>query len=104
MFRTRNNNRTLPGKSGRPALNRLVGRIPLFLLAAGFCCLAETSCTSSKPVAARQSYRQVYSVKDSTLLEQRADSLFYSAVRSIILGDYRTAITQFSDYLRLKRN
>jgi tetratricopeptide (TPR) repeat protein len=102
MFKTRNNNRTLPGRNGLPALNRLVSR--LSLLVAGFCCVVGTACNSSRPVVSRTSSRQVYSVKDSTLLEQRADSLFYSAERSKMLGDYRTAITQFSDYLRLKRN
>jgi tetratricopeptide (TPR) repeat protein len=47
---------------------------------------------------------QTQVIKDPALLEQRADSLFFAAERSKILGDYRTAITQFSDYLRLKKN
>ncbi|MCF6402334.1 tetratricopeptide repeat protein [Chitinophaga filiformis] len=102
MFTIRNNDRTLPGKNGLPALNRLVGRLPL--LVAGLCCLVGTACNSSKSTASRSSSRQIYSIRDSTLLEQRADSLFYSAERSKMLGDYRTAITQFSDYLRLRRN
>lgn len=38
------------------------------------------------------------------VLEQRADSLFFAAQRSKMLGDYKTAITQYSDYIRLNRN
>jgi tetratricopeptide (TPR) repeat protein len=45
----------------------------------------------------------VYAIKDPTLLQQRSDSLFFAAQRSKMLGDYKTAITQFSDYLRLNR-
>jgi tetratricopeptide (TPR) repeat protein len=45
----------------------------------------------------------VYAIKDPTLLQQRTDSLFFAAQRSKMLGDYKTAITQFSDYLRLNR-
>lgn len=37
-------------------------------------------------------------------LNQRADSLFFAAQRSKMLGDYKTAITQYSDYLRLKKD
>ncbi|CAL1520652.1 tetratricopeptide repeat protein [Chitinophaga sp. MM2321] len=45
-----------------------------------------------------------YVIKDPAVLEQRADSLFFAAQRSKMLGDYRTAITQYSDYLRLNKN
>ncbi|MGE7773726.1 tetratricopeptide repeat protein [Chitinophaga sp. NPDC101104] len=38
------------------------------------------------------------------ILAQRADSLFFAAQRSKMLGDYKTAITQYSDYLRLNRD
>ena len=38
------------------------------------------------------------------VMSQRADSLFFAAQRSKILGDYKTAITQYSDYIRLNRN
>lgn len=102
MFRTHNNDRTSPEKNGLAAVNRLVSRLPL--LVAGFCCVLGSACKPSGQVASRPHPRQVYSLRDSSLLEQRADSLFYSAERSKILGDYRTAITQFSDYLRLKRD
>lgn len=37
-------------------------------------------------------------------VNQRADSLFFAAQRSKMLGDYKTAITQYSDYLRLKKD
>ncbi|MGX5820143.1 tetratricopeptide repeat protein [Chitinophaga lutea] len=37
------------------------------------------------------------------VMAQRADSLFFAAQRSKMLGDYKTAITQYSDYLRLNR-
>lgn len=40
-------------------------------------------------------------VKDPAVLQQRADSFFFAAQRSKMLGDYRTAITQYSDCLRL---
>ncbi|ATL46211.1 hypothetical protein COR50_02970 [Chitinophaga caeni] len=46
---------------------------------------------------------QPYQVKDPSVLTQRADSLFFAAQRSKMLGDYRTAITQYSDYLKLDR-
>jgi tetratricopeptide (TPR) repeat protein len=102
MLRTHKNDNTLPVTDSLPAFGRLVARWPLLL--AGFCCLLGAACRSSKQLASRPPARQVYTIKDSTLLEQRADSLFFSAERSKLLGDYRTAITQFSDYLRLKRN
>lgn len=38
------------------------------------------------------------------VMSQRADSLFFAAQRSKMLGDYKTAITQYSDYIRLNRN
>jgi tetratricopeptide (TPR) repeat protein len=102
MFRTHYNDKTLPVTNGLPALSRLVSRLSLLL--AGFCCIVGTSCRTGKKVASHSVPRQTYVIKDTTLLQQRADSLFFSAERSKILGDYRTAITQFSDYLRLKRN
>ncbi|UYQ92287.1 tetratricopeptide repeat protein [Chitinophaga horti] len=40
-------------------------------------------------------------IRDPGLLQQRADSFFYAAQRSKMLGDYRTAITHYSDCLRL---
>jgi tetratricopeptide (TPR) repeat protein len=70
--------------------------MPLLLFAVLFSCR-----TPKKTTAFTQP--RVY-IKDPALLEQRADSLFFAAQRSKILGDYRTAITQFSDYLRLKKN
>lgn len=60
-----------------------------------------TACRTQKSSTA---HTQQQVIKDPALLEQRADSLFFAAERSKILGDYRTAITQFSDYLRLKKN
>ena len=58
-----------------------------------------SACSSQKYPAARN----VYAIKDPTLIQQRSDSLFFAAQRSKMLGDYKTAITQFSDYLRLNR-
>ncbi|TWF44250.1 tetratricopeptide repeat protein [Chitinophaga polysaccharea] len=42
--------------------------------------------------------------KNAVVLAQRADSLFFAAQRSKMLGDYSTAITQYIDYLRLNKN
>lgn len=75
--------------------SRFAGALLYLLLAAGFL----SACKSSKSTTAKNS-GTVY-IKDPTILQQRADSLFFAAERSKILGDYRTAITQFSDYLRL---
>ncbi|MBP1650719.1 MAG: Tetratricopeptide 2 repeat protein [Bacteroidetes bacterium] len=75
--------------------SRFAGALLFLLLAAGFL----SACKSSKSTTAKSS-GTVY-IKDPTILQQRADSLFFAAERSKILGDYRTAITQFSDYLRL---
>lgn len=59
------------------------------------------ACNSAKKAVGPSSV----TIKDPGLLEQRADSLFFAAQRSKMLGDYKTAITQYSDYLRLnKRN
>lgn len=58
-----------------------------------------TSCSTTKQPA-----NKTYFIKDPAVLEQRADSLFFAAERSKMLGDYRTSITQFSDYLRLKKD
>ncbi|HEU4553972.1 MAG TPA: tetratricopeptide repeat protein [Chitinophaga sp.] len=63
------------------------------------CALTWGACSSTKNTAARH----VYAIKDPTILKQRSDSLFFAAQRSKMLGDYKTAITQFSDYLRLNR-
>ncbi|MBW8686534.1 tetratricopeptide repeat protein [Chitinophaga rhizophila] len=103
MFRTHNNDKTLPVINSLPAFSRRVSRLSLLL--AGFCCVLGMACRTGKAVTSRQpSSRNTHVVRDSSLLQQRADSLFFSAQRSKLLGDYRTAITQFSDYLRLKRN
>jgi tetratricopeptide (TPR) repeat protein len=103
MFTTRNNDKTLPVINSLPAYSRLASRLSLLL--AGFCCVLGVACRTGKSVATRQpSARNAYIVRDSSLLQQRADSLFFTAERSKLLGDYRTAITQFSDYLRLKRD
>lgn len=52
----------------------------------------------------KKALRHGAAIKDPAVLEQRADSLFFAAQRSKMLGDYRTAITQYSDYLRLNKN
>jgi tetratricopeptide (TPR) repeat protein len=70
--------------------------MPLLLFAVLFSCRTPKKTTAFTPP-------RIY-IKDPALLEQRADSIFFAAQRSKILGDYRTAITQFSDYLRLKKN
>jgi tetratricopeptide (TPR) repeat protein len=57
------------------------------------------ACNSAKKATARGSMP----IKDPGLLQQRSDSLFYAAQRSKMLGDYKTAITQYSDYLRLNK-
>jgi tetratricopeptide (TPR) repeat protein len=72
--------------------------MPLLL----FSVLFTTGCRTRKTT--KTAALPAYIIKNPALLEQRADSLFFSAERSKILGDYRTAITQFSDYLRLKKN
>ncbi|WP_343669777.1 tetratricopeptide repeat protein [Chitinophaga sp.] len=78
-----------------PDFSRFAGVLLFLLLAAGFL----SACKSSRPTTSGRS-TTIY-IKDPTILQQRADSLFFAAERSKILGDYRTAITQFSDYLRL---
>ncbi|QHS62084.1 tetratricopeptide repeat protein [Chitinophaga agri] len=103
MFRTHNNDKTLPVINSLPAYGKLTSH--LCLLLAGFCCVLGAACRTGKSTASRKpSSRNTYVIRDSALLQQRADSLFFSAERSKLLGDYRTAITEFSDYLRLKRN
>lgn len=77
-----------------PDLSRFGGALLLLLLGLGFL----SACKTGKPATTRNT--TIY-IKDPTILQQRADSLFFAAERSKILGDYRTAITQFSDYLRL---
>ncbi|MCW3461965.1 tetratricopeptide repeat protein [Chitinophaga nivalis] len=57
------------------------------------------ACSGAKQIASQKGT----TIKDPAVLEQRADSLFFAAQRSKMLGDYRTAITQYSDYLRLNR-
>ena len=42
--------------------------------------------------------------RNAAVVAQRADSLFFAAQRSKMVGDYRTAITQYMDYLRVNRN
>ncbi|NIG52008.1 tetratricopeptide repeat protein [Chitinophaga sp. Cy-1792] len=43
-------------------------------------------------------------IRNPELLKQRSDSLFFAAQRSKMKGDYRTALTQYSDYLRLDKS
>ncbi len=72
----------------------------LIVTAIGFgCAVLLSACSSSKSTTAQT----VPVIKDPTLLQQRTDSLFFAAQRSKMLGDFRTAITQYSDYLRLNR-
>lgn len=59
--------------------------------------LLAAACGSSKKVAS------VPGPLQQEILEQRADSLFFAAQRSKMLGDYKTAITQYSDYIRLNK-
>lgn len=63
------------------------------------CALTWGACSSTKHTATGN----VRAIKDPTIIQQRSDSLFFAAQRSKMLGDYKTAITQFSDYLRLNR-
>jgi tetratricopeptide (TPR) repeat protein len=63
------------------------------------CALTWGACSSTKHTATGN----VHAIKDPTIIQQRSDSLFFAAQRSKMLGDYKTAITQFSDYLRLNR-
>lgn len=58
------------------------------------------ACSGARQSASRSNT----SVKNAAVLSQRADSLFFAAQRSKMLGDYRTAITQYADYLRLNKN
>ncbi|MGF6844950.1 tetratricopeptide (TPR) repeat protein [Chitinophaga sp. W3I9] len=58
------------------------------------------ACGGAKSSASRKDT----SVNNAAVLSQRADSLFFAAQRSKMLGDYRTAITQYADYLRLNKN
>src|SRR5690606_13678242 len=74
-------------------------RVLLTVIGLG-CVLVWSACSGPKHTAAGK----VYAIKDPTLLQQRTDSLFFAAQRSKMLGDYKTAITQFSDYLRLNRH
>ncbi|WP_343700982.1 tetratricopeptide repeat protein [Chitinophaga sp.] len=60
--------------------------------------LTAAGCGSNRKVAS------VPAGVQQQVLEQRADSLFFAAQRSKMLGDYKTAITQYSDYIRLNRN
>lgn len=60
--------------------------------------ILSVACGSSKKIAS------VPDPVQQQVLEQRADSLFFAAQRSKMLGDYKTAITQYSDYIRLNRN
>ncbi|RFS23858.1 hypothetical protein DVR12_08185 [Chitinophaga silvatica] len=46
---------------------------------------------------------RITSARNAAVLSQRADSLFFAAQRSKMLGDYHTAVTQYSDYLRLNK-
>lgn len=73
----------------------------VFISVIGMAWLLLSACSSTRNSAVTTAVP----VKEPVpLLEQRADSLFFAAQRSKMLGDYRTAITQYSDYLRLKKN
>lgn len=100
MYRSQQNSNYPPVRDAFLPNFRSLARGVSFLLL-GCCLLLETACRPAKSVQQRP--RQTV-IKDPALLEQRADSLFFTAQRSKILGDYRTAITQFSDYLRLKKD
>ncbi|SEW00989.1 tetratricopeptide repeat protein [Chitinophaga arvensicola] len=58
------------------------------------------ACSGARSSASRKNA----TVYNAAVLSQRADSLFFAAQRSKMLGDYRTAITQYADYLRLNKN
>ncbi|RAJ10612.1 tetratricopeptide repeat protein [Chitinophaga skermanii] len=60
-------------------------------------------CKSNRSITHAPTQAPLQQVKDPEVLAQRADSLFFAAQRSKMLGDYKTAITQYSDYLRLNR-
>lgn len=67
--------------------------------------IAITACTAL--LAACGTTKKVVTVPTALqqdFVNQRADSLFFAAQRSKMLGDYKTAITQYSDYLRLKKD
>jgi Tfp pilus assembly protein PilF len=80
-------------------------RVLRTLIGLGCALVLWSACSSQKYPAARnaRATKNAYTIKDPTLLQQRSDSLFFAAQRSKMLGDYKTAITQFSDYLRLNR-
>lgn len=59
--------------------------------------LFAAACGSSRKVAS------VHDPLQQEILDQRTDSLFFAAQRSKMLGDYKTAITQYSDYIRLNK-
>ncbi|WP_109694761.1 tetratricopeptide repeat protein [Chitinophaga deserti] len=61
--------------------------------------LIAVSCGSQRKTAS-----SIPAPLQKEILAQRADSLFFAAQRSKMLGDYKTAITQYSDYLRLNRD
>lgn len=60
--------------------------------------LVAASCGNTRKVVSTPGPLQM------EIMAQRADSLFFAAQRSKMLGDYKTAITQYSDYIRLNRN
>lgn len=61
-------------------------------------CIIAASCGSNKKIVSAPGPVQ------QEVMSARADSLFYAAQRSKMLGDYKTAITQYSDYIRLNRD
>ncbi|RPE13022.1 hypothetical protein EGT74_05650 [Chitinophaga lutea] len=63
--------------------------------------LAAAGCGSNRKVASVPA--PLPAGVQQQVLTQRADSLFFAAQRSKMLGDYKTAITQYSDYIRLNR-
>lgn len=70
---------------------------PIIIAIAAGTALLAAACGSSKKIAS------VPAPLQQEILEQRADSLFFAAQRSKMLGDYKTAITQYSDYIRLNK-
>ncbi|WP_341838314.1 tetratricopeptide repeat protein [Chitinophaga pollutisoli] len=71
--------------------------------ATGILILAISGLLAASCGSQRKSAASIPAPLQQEILAQRADSLFFAAQRSKMLGDYKTAITQYSDYLRLNR-
>lgn len=71
--------------------------------ATGILILALSGLLAASCGSQRKSAASIPAPLQQEILAQRADSLFFAAQRSKMLGDYKTAITQYSDYLRLNR-